>query len=56
MSKMLKKHYGLTINDAGWDEVELKKFHGDGDTPQEFLEWWAEKYDIDRVDTGSYGI
>lgn len=50
----LKQHYAIDFYEGGADEEELVRAAESGDTPKEYAEWWAEKYDLDRV-SGPWG-
>jgi hypothetical protein len=41
---LMDKYY-ITINDIT-DEKQIEQAFNDGETPQEFVEWLAEKYDL----------
>lgn len=42
---MIKK-YALSIELSGWDDERLRRHFDDGDTPEETVEFYAEKYDL----------
>lgn len=44
---LLKRDYGIDFVDAGLTELELRKYFGFGDSPEEFIEWYATKYNLD---------
>ena len=44
VSAAMLKRWGITAEDAGWgsEDYELS----DGQSPEEFVEWYGEKYDL----------
>jgi hypothetical protein len=46
--KILMDKYGITINDCT-DEEQLKTEFKDGSSPQEFVDWIGEKYDLQTI-------
>jgi len=46
--KLFKKTYGLDKNDF-YDRTRLKNAFEDGDSPEEYVEWYGEKYDLDEI-------
>ena len=40
----------LTSSGAGWDRDQLLRYWSYRDTPDEFVEWFAQKYDLIRFD------
>ena len=50
---VLLRDYGLGITDV--DEDQLKASYAGNDTPQEFVDWFGRKYDLDKVDAQLYG-
>lgn len=48
----LKDRYCITLEDAGLDDDYLEKFFADGERPDAFVAWFAEKYDLTEF-TGS---
>jgi hypothetical protein len=43
---LLSKQYCITLEDVGADEKELRRFHWNGDAPDEFVAWFANKYEL----------
>lgn len=41
-----KKYYAVTLDDLGLDEEYLLKHHNDNETSQEFVDWFASKYNL----------
>jgi hypothetical protein len=54
VERLLHTRHGITLNDCT-DEAHLRSVHSAGDTPEEFLDRIASKYDLDRIDLGPYG-
>jgi hypothetical protein len=40
----------ISINDAGLDDEDLTRHWRDGGTPEAFVAWFAEKYDLIRFE------
>jgi hypothetical protein len=40
----------LSVEDAGIDEAQLSRAWTDGETPEAFVAWFAEKYDLIRFE------
>lgn len=49
VENLLSTRHGITIGDCT-DEEMIKREHEDGSSPSDFVEWIAEKYDLDRID------
>ena len=47
--QVLMERHGITINDAT-DEEQLQREFNNGSSPEEFVEWIANKHDLDRID------
>lgn len=45
-NKLLVDLCGITFSDAGADKSDLRRHWSDGDSPEEFVSWYAEKYDL----------
>jgi hypothetical protein len=48
---LMKRDYAIDTDDAGLGEEDIARFFADGDTPEEFVNWFAEKYDLNRCDS-----
>lgn len=48
---LMKRDYAIDTDDAGLSEEDIARFFADGDTPEAFVSWFAEKYDLDRRDS-----
>lgn len=48
---LMKRDYAIDTDDAGLGGEDIARFFADGDTPEEFVSWFAEKYDLDRCDS-----
>jgi hypothetical protein len=48
---LMKRDYAIDTVDAGLSDEEIARHFADGDTPEEFVRWFAEKYDLDRRDS-----
>lgn len=43
---LIEKHLFMTENDLGWTEEDWFNYHKQGDTPDDFVVWYANKYDL----------
>jgi hypothetical protein len=43
---LCRHHLGCGWHDLCGEEPPLRRAFGAGDTPVEFVKWWAEKYDL----------
>ncbi len=48
-SDYMKKYYYITWDDAAGDPEPLTRAIEDRMTPTEFVDWWAEKYDLSSI-------
>lgn len=48
---LMKRDYAIDTHDAGISDEELARYFADGDTPEEFASWFAEKYDLGHRDS-----
>lgn len=53
-SDLLTKHWCITPADAGLTEAELVRAWRDGETPLEFVTWFAENYDLIRYEPNPF--
>ncbi len=56
VERLMKVRYGLEPTD--FDSPPNTKFspYDGGDTAEEFVEWYGEKYDFERIDINSNGF
>lgn len=47
--KALSARFAITIEDAGMPEDDLRKSWQSGQTAQEYITWYGEKYDLTRL-------
>jgi hypothetical protein len=47
---ILKRDWCIDLRDAGTSDEDILRYHSWGDTPAEFVEWFAEKYDLIRFE------
>ena len=45
---LMTRDYAIDTDDAGLSDEEIARYFADGDTPDEFVRWFAEKYDLDH--------
>ena len=50
VDRLLKRDWCIGVEDAGIDDAQLDAHWRDGDTPPEFVAWFAEKYDLIRFE------
>jgi hypothetical protein len=48
---LMKRDYAIDTDDAGLSDEEIARFCADGSSPEDFVRWFAEKYDLDRCDS-----
>ncbi len=49
VSRLLERNYAITIADAGIDRDDLGRYFQGQPKADAFVEWFAEKYDLERV-------
>jgi len=54
LTMLAKKWYGITPGDFEGPR-SFEDIWRDGETPEEYLEWLGEKYDLDRSDRSPWG-
>lgn len=50
VDKLLRRDWCLSVVDAGIDDEQLSRAWIDGETPEAFVAWFAEKYDLIQFD------
>lgn len=50
VDRRMRRDWCIGVVDAGLDAVELTKFWTYGESPAEFVAWFAEKYDLIRFE------
>lgn len=45
----LKALFGIDLADIGFEEAQLIGHHRTWPEPTEFIQWFANKYDLDRL-------
>ncbi len=53
--KIAVAKYGITPEDGGYDKDALRQQWAWGTTPEEFVDYWGEKFDLEPVERGAYG-
>lgn len=48
---LLITRFGINVNDVGWSENEKLRFFNFGETPEDFIDWYRIKYDLDKKPT-----
>lgn len=51
---LMKPTYGIDWNDACGVAAPLERAIAAGETPEEFVAWWAEKYGLKRLDDPTF--
>lgn len=51
---LLKRDWCIDTVDAGLSDEDLKRYWQQGQTPTEFVEWFAEKYDLIPANDSGY--
>jgi hypothetical protein len=51
---VMSRIYGINTDDAGLDDEWLRSHWNAGETPDEFVRWFAQKYDL--ISKRSMGI
>lgn len=46
VSRIMTRDYGISWADACGDREPLQSAMAAGETPEEFVHWWAIKYDL----------
>lgn len=50
VDQILWRDWYTNSSDAGWDRDQLIRYWQYGDTPEAFVDWFADKYDLIRFD------
>lgn len=50
VDRILRREWRIDSEDAGWDREDVLRYWGYGETPEEFVEGFAEKYDLIRFE------
>ena len=50
VDRLMKRDWCIDTADAGLDEAALSRFWREGETPEAFVSWFAEKYDLIRFE------
>ncbi len=46
VDRLMKRDWFIDSDDAGLDDEQVLRYWRYGDTPAEFVAWFAEKYDL----------
>lgn len=52
VDRIIKRDWCIDTAEAGLSESELWRFWREGETPEAFVAWLAEKYDLIRFESG----
>jgi len=50
VDRVMKRDWCIDSTDAGWSREDVLRYWGNGETPADFVEWFAEKYGLFRFD------
>lgn len=50
VDRLLRQDWCLSVADAGIDEAQLSRAWADGESPEAFVAWFAEKYELIRFE------
>lgn len=48
VDRVMKRDWCIDSVDAGWSSEDVVRYWGYGETPADFVEWFAEKYGLIR--------
>lgn len=48
---LLEAKYLIDVEDAGLSQAELTNFWQQGEQPEEFVDWFGQKYDLELSDS-----
>lgn len=46
VDRVMQRAWFLDSNGAGWSREQVLRYWRYGETPEEFVEWFAEKYEL----------
>ncbi len=50
VDRVMKRDWCIDTADVGFGEEEIERYWRDGDPPEAFVAWFAEKYDLIRFE------
>lgn len=50
VDRLMKRDWCIGIEDAGIGDDQLERHWRDGEAPADFVAWFAEKYDLIRIE------
>lgn len=56
VDRLMERDWCISSRDAGLSDADLRCLWRDGETPAEFVKWFAEKHDLIRFERSPYGI
>lgn len=56
VDRIMKRDCCIGTAEAGLNEDELRRFWREGDVPEAFVAWYAEKYDLVRFERNPYRL
>lgn len=54
VDRLMKRDWCIDSADAGWSEADVLRYWSYGETPADFVEWFAEKYRLIRFEPSGY--
>lgn len=54
VDRVMQAKYGITWDDAAGDPEPIEDAMAGGESPEEFVDWWGEKYDLTPAGGGWY--
>lgn len=50
VDRLMRRDWCIGVADAGLDDADLARYWKNGDTPEAFVAWFAEKQDLIRFE------
>lgn len=54
VDRLMKRGWCIDTADAGLSDEDLSRYWRDGEPPETFVAWFAEKYDLTRYEPNPY--
>ena len=48
VNAVMTRDWCIDADDAGWSDEDVLRYWRFGETPEEFVDWYSEKYDLIR--------
>ncbi len=46
VAEILQRDWCLSPEAAGWDDEQIDRYYSWGESPEEFVKWYADKYEL----------